>query len=636
MSEATRDAAIHIHDVTREYTGRDGKRVRANDGVTLTVERGQVLGLLGPNGAGKTTLVSQLFGLTRPTSGTLRVEGLDPVRDPEAVKRITGFLPQAGLPMRRMEVHRALYFTGRLRGQSERDARLQTRELIEEFGLEDRADRYVDKLSGGSMRLVNIGMALMGRPKVLVLDEPTNELDPRNRRVIWDAVARRNAEDGTTVLLVTHNVLEAESAVHRVAVMNAGRVVASGTPDELKQQIGDRTRLELLVRGSGVLSDAEVRELSAVGEVTAGSRDGSYVIRSATEQVPALLQQLVQSVGMSRIGDFRLAQPSLEDVYLALDGKAGTGAGADVIAIAEAAEAAAPVPAGRAGSPAVAVLDPAPTALPAPAPAPTPAPADGVRPGRGTLRQRMRRAGVEFAYLWLEQMLEVRSTWPWTLMFGCLMPLAMVFGLSRIGTTPAGPESMLYIVSGAAVFALATEGIATLAQRIGHLKSQGQMLYYASLPINKASFVAALVCARLVLVAPGLLTPVLAAKYLFGADVVLSPALLLVLPLSALALAALGMTIGSLIDDVELTVVVTNLLVFVLLLASPVLMPPESLPAPLRLAGMLLPPTYAAEGLRLSLAGDIGPALLIDLLVLTVMAAAGLAAAARWLRWRTV
>ncbi|MFC8585548.1 ATP-binding cassette domain-containing protein [Streptomyces sp. NPDC057217] len=627
MSGEARDAAIHIHDVTREYTGRDGKSVRANDGVTLTVPRGQVLGLLGPNGAGKTTLVSQLLGLTLPTSGTLRVEGLDPARDPDAVKRITGFLPQAGLPMRRVEVHRALYFTGRLRGQSDRDARLQTREVIEEFGLGDRADRYVDRLSGGSMRLVNIGMALMGRPKVLVLDEPTNELDPRNRRVIWDAVARRNTEDGTTVLLVTHNVLEAESAVHRVAVMNAGRVVANGTPGELKRLVGDRTRLELLVRDSAPLTEAETRELAAVGEVSATGDGGGYVIRTEAERVPALIERLVSSVGMARVEDFRLARPSLEDVYLALDGKEPTPSPA-------------PEPAPEA---------PAPAAGTAPAPAPAPAPVavleaappapDGappaVRPARRTLRERARRTGVEFAYLWLEQMLEVRTTWPWTLMFGFLMPLAMVFGLSRIGTAPAGPENMLFITSGAAVFALATEGIATLAQRIGHLKSQGQMLYYASLPIGKASFVAALVCARLVLVAPGLLTPVLAAKYLFGADVVLSPVLLLVLPLAALALAALGLTIGSLIDDVELTVVVTNLLVFVLLLASPVLMPPESLPAPLRLIGVLLPPTYAADGLRLSLAGDLGTDLLVDLLVLTAMAAAGLAAAARWLRWRT-
>ncbi|WP_432113208.1 ATP-binding cassette domain-containing protein [Streptomyces sp. S1] len=619
MSGEARDAAIHIHDVTREYTGRDGKSVRANDGVTLTVPRGQVLGLLGPNGAGKTTLVSQLLGLTLPTSGTLRVEGLDPARDPDAVKRITGFLPQAGLPMRRVEVRRALYFTGRLRGQSDRDARLQTREVIEEFGLGDRADRYVDRLSGGSMRLVNIGMALMGRPKVLVLDEPTNELDPRNRRVIWDAVARRNTEDGTTVLLVTHNVLEAESAVHRVAVMNAGRVVANGTPGELKRLVGDRTRLELLVRDSAPLTEAETRELAAVGEVSATGDEGGYVIRTEAERVPVLIERLVSSVGMARVEDFRLARPSLEDVYLALDGKESAPSPGPAPASDAPAAGTAPAP--------VAVLEAAP-------PAPDGAP-PAVRPARRTLRERVRRTGVEFAYLWLEQMLEVRTTWPWTLMFGFLMPLAMVFGLSRIGTAPAGPENMLFITSGAAVFALATEGIATLAQRIGHLKSQGQMLYYASLPIGKASFVAALVCARLVLVAPGLLTPVLAAKYLFGADVVLSPVLLLVLPLAALALAALGLTIGSLIDDVELTVVVTNLLVFVLLLASPVLMPPESLPAPLRLIGVLLPPTYAADGLRLSLAGDLGTDLLVDLLVLTAMAAAGLAAAARWLRWRT-
>ncbi|MGW0030965.1 ATP-binding cassette domain-containing protein [Streptomyces sp. NPDC003314] len=633
MSGEARDAAIHIHDVTREYTGRDGKSVRANDGVTLTVPRGQVLGLLGPNGAGKTTLVSQLLGLTLPTSGTLRVEGLDPARDPDAVKRITGFLPQAGLPMRRVEVRRALYFTGRLRGQSDRDARLQTREVIEEFGLGDRADRYVDRLSGGSMRLVNIGMALMGRPKVLVLDEPTNELDPRNRRVIWDAVARRNTEDGTTVLLVTHNVLEAESAVHRVAVMNAGRVVANGTPGELKRLVGDRTRLELLVRDSAPLTEAETRELAAVGEVSATGDGGGYVIRTEAERVPVLIERLVSSVGMARVEDFRLARPSLEDVYLALDGKEPALSPAPEP---EPAPSPAPSPAPEAPAPAAGTAPaPVPVAvLEAAPPAPDGAP-PAVRPARRTLRERARRTGVEFAYLWLEQMLEVRTTWPWTLMFGFLMPLAMVFGLSRIGTAPAGPENMLFITSGAAVFALATEGIATLAQRIGHLKSQGQMLYYASLPIGKASFVAALVCARLVLVAPGLLTPVLAAKYLFGADVVLSPVLLLVLPLAALALAALGLTIGSLIDDVELTVVVTNLLVFVLLLASPVLMPPESLPAPLRLIGVLLPPTYAADGLRLSLAGDLGTDLLVDLLVLTAMAAAGLAAAARWLRWRT-
>ncbi|MGJ7416574.1 ATP-binding cassette domain-containing protein [Streptomyces cinereoruber] len=351
MSGEARDAAIHIHDVTREYTGRDGKSVRANDGVTLTVPRGQVLGLLGPNGAGKTTLVSQLLGLTLPTSGTLRVEGLDPARDPDAVKRITGFLPQAGLPMRRVEVRRALYFTGRLRGQSDRDARLQTREVIEEFGLGDRADRYVDRLSGGSMRLVNIGMALMGRPKVLVLDEPTNELDPRNRRVIWDAVARRNTEHGTTVLLVTHNVLEAESAVHRVAVMNAGRVVANGTPGELKRLVGDRTRLELLVRDSAPLTEAETRELAAVGEVSATGDGGGYVIRTEAERVPVLIERLVSSVGMARVEDFRLARPSLEDVYLALDGK----------------------------EPA---LSPAPEPEPAPSPPPPPSPSPSWRPRR--------------------------------------------------------------------------------------------------------------------------------------------------------------------------------------------------------------------------------------------------------------
>ncbi|TXS49022.1 ATP-binding cassette domain-containing protein [Streptomyces sp. uw30] len=310
--------AIEVRDLVRAYRGRGGELIKANDGLTFNVPRGQVFGLFGANGAGKTTLVLQMLGLVRPTSGSITVNGIDVVRHPELVKSTVGFLPQRGLSMRLIEARRALHYTGRLRGQSEADARRQTDELIEELGLGPYADRQVERLSGGLMRLVNFGMTLMGRPELIVLDEPTNELDPHNRRLIWDIVQRRAADDGTTIVLVTHNVLEAEKAVHRVAVMHGGRITAMGTPGELKEQTGAQARLELFVRDGGSLTEAEAARLGRIGVVTPGDRNGSYLVTAPPDRIQPLLEVLVTDVGVTRVDDFRFARPTLEDVYLSL------------------------------------------------------------------------------------------------------------------------------------------------------------------------------------------------------------------------------------------------------------------------------------------------------------------------------
>jgi ABC-2 type transport system permease protein len=589
--------AIVVRDLTRVHRGGGGSEpVLANDGLTFTVPRGEVFGLLGPNGAGKTTLVSQLLGLVRPTSGSITVAGIDVVTDPDAVKAVTGYLPQTGLAMRMVEVRRALHYTGRLRGQSEQQAKDQTAELLEELGLDSVANRYVNRLSGGMMRLVNFGMALMGRPALLILDEPTNELDPHNRRLIWDVVARRSAVEGSTVVLVTHNVLEAERAVHRVAVLHAGQISALGTPGELKARLGDLARLELFVKDGADLAAPALASLAEVGEVSAGRREGNYLVHSPASRSPELMSAVTDGVGLDRIDDFRLGRATLEDVYLELD---HTGPR---------------------------------TVQPAPEPEPPPAPS--APEPRKPARERMRRMGVAFKYLLLEQLLEVRTTWSWNLLLGVLMPAAMVFGLARIGNGLGDATSLLYIVSGAAVFSVATEGIGTLAQRIGMLKKDGMMVYYASLPISKAPFLAALVSARLMLITPGLITPVVVAIALYDADFELSPALLPVLLVTCLALSAIGLAIGTLVSNMDLIVIITNLLVFVLLLAAPVLIPPESLPGPLRVFGYLLPPTYAAEALRHALSGQFDLTFAIDMTVLVAMAALGLTAATRWIRWR--
>ncbi|MFH8660651.1 ATP-binding cassette domain-containing protein [Streptomyces afghaniensis] len=667
MNHVSRDNAIEVRNLTRVFpAGGSDTLVKANDDLTFSIPRGQVFGLLGANGAGKTTLVSQLLGLVRPTSGEILVEGIDAVAWPDEVKAMTGFLPQTGLSMRLVEVRRALHYTGRLRGQSEADARRQTAELIEELGLGDVRDRYVDQLSGGMTRLVNFGMALMGRPKLLILDEPTNELDPHNRRLVWDMVSRRSAADGTTVVLVTHNVLEAESAVDQVAVMNGGRITAMGTPGRLKEALGDSIRLELFVKGDGGLARHERERFGAVGTITAGKRDGSYLVQTDSARMPELMRLVHGEVGMDRVADFRLTRPTLEDVYLTMDGRSGPDAAPSVTTEPDAAEglasaetsetAAGLVPAGAVTS-STAVLTTA-----ASAPVTTPAPpsafgeagdetASGVRarqaasagpvppggkgvPARGA-KTRLRRMGTDLKYLWLEQMLEVRTTWSWVLMFGLLMPTAMVFGLTRIGNGLSDEQSLLFIVSGAAIFSVANEGIGTLAQRIGVLRQDGMMVYYASLPISRISFLAAMVFSRLLLILPGLITPMVVAKLMYDTDFVISPALLLVLPLSCMALSAIGLAIGTLVRSMDLLLVIVNLMIFVLLLVAPVLIPIESLPVPLQVFGYLLPPTYAAESLRLALVGDFGATFLFDIAVLAAMTAAGLVGASRWMRWRT-
>jgi ABC-2 type transport system permease protein len=608
------DSAIEVCHLSRTFRdGRRGKLVKANDDLSFTVPRGQVFGLLGPNGAGKTTLVSQLMGLTQPSSGTIRVEGIDVAADPSSVKAITGFLPQTGVAMRLIEVRRALHYTGRLRGQSEGDARAQTDEVIERLGLGAVANRYADRLSGGMMRLANFGMALMGRPKLLVLDEPTNELDPRNRRLVWDIVAELSVSHGRTVVLVTHNVLEAEQAVNRVAVMHHGRITALGSPGELKEQLGTRMRIEFSVKGGGGLTEQEFAAFGAVGDVVSRNRRGSYFIDADPDRLSSLVDAVTSGVGLARIDDFRLARPTLEDVYLGLDGAQA----AQPNGSAEKAE--------KEGGP-----DETDVAQSLAAPAAPDVPASSSAP-----RMRGPSSATAFKYLWLEQMLEVRTTWTWSLVFGLLMPVAMVFGLTRIGVNHVDSSSVLYVVSGTAVFALTAEGVATLAQRVGAIRSQGMMVYYASLPITPAPFLAALVLSRLLLVLPGVFTPVIAARLMYGLSFPVSPALLLIVPLASLALSAFGLVVGMFVDSVELIVIITNLLLFVLLLAAPVLIPSLALPVPLRVAGYLLPPTYAADGFRHALNGQLGGTFIVDVLVLGVMAVCALYGAGRWTRWRT-
>lgn len=318
-----RDAVIAVRGLVKTYPAGRGRRgaatpaVRASDGIDLDIRRGEIFGLLGPNGAGKSTLVRQLTGLLRPDSGAIDMLGHDLVRHPERASRLIGYLGQESTALDELTVSLAAETTGRLRGLDARTARAERDAVLAELGLTELAGRAIKRLSGGQRRLACFAATLVGERQVLVLDEPTTGMDPVARRAVWAAVDRRRAEHGATVVLVTHNVIEAETVLDRVAVMDNGRVIACDTPAGLKVLVADEVRLDLVWRDEPPLHLPEVAALRAAAQIS-GRR---WTLRLPQATARAVIAEITGGQAFAALDDFTLATPSLEDVYLALGGR---------------------------------------------------------------------------------------------------------------------------------------------------------------------------------------------------------------------------------------------------------------------------------------------------------------------------
>lgn len=233
MPEASNNSAILIEDLVKHYSGPSG--VRAVDGISLDVQRGEIFGFLGPNGAGKTTTIGVCTTRILPTSGRVHVVGIDVVREPARLKRFIGVVTQYSTLDRSLSAHENLAFHSRYFGASAAEARRRADELLDRFSLADAAKRMPDQLSGGMAQRLQIARAIGHRPKVLFLDEPTAGLDPQSRLVLWDLIRDLRTE-GTTVLLTTHDMAEADTLCDRVAIIDHGRILVCDTPERLKQQ----------------------------------------------------------------------------------------------------------------------------------------------------------------------------------------------------------------------------------------------------------------------------------------------------------------------------------------------------------------------------------------------------------------
>jgi ABC-2 type transport system ATP-binding protein len=305
------------YDVRNLHKVYPNPRVLANESISFSAEPGEAFGVLGPNGAGKSTLVRQLVGLLVPTSGEVRLFGEAVRAGAPRIGRTVAYLPQGGLALGELRVAEAVRSVAMLRGMGRAGAVAESDELLGALGLEGAADRSLRKLSGGQRRLVQIAMTLAARLPVLILDEPTADIDPALRKQVWALVSDRTRA-GSCVLLVTHDVAEAEHALDRVAILDRGRMVASGTPASLKADLSHRTRVELVLReDSGVDARAVASDLG--GDTRVRGRHISAWVGS--EYAVAALDKALSAVGGDRFEDIRLISPTLEDVYLELAGR---------------------------------------------------------------------------------------------------------------------------------------------------------------------------------------------------------------------------------------------------------------------------------------------------------------------------
>ena len=312
--------AITAEGLVKIYRSRRSE-VRALDGVDLEVEEGTVLGLLGPNGAGKTTAVRILSTLLRPDAGHATVAGFDVVKQAHQLRSVIGLSGQYAAVDENLTARENLWMFGRLYQLSSSDSRQRTGALLERFDLGEAADRVVKTYSGGMRRRLDLASALIGRPRLLFLDEPTTGLDPRGRLGMWDVI-RTLVRDGTTLLLTTQYLEEADELADTIAVIDHGRVIARGTSDELKGQVGGE-RIEVVVHDRAHLALAE--------EILARDGSGQWVLDQHTRKltVPtsggaAKLIEVVRDLGVAgvEIDDIALRRPTMDDVFLALTGKA--------------------------------------------------------------------------------------------------------------------------------------------------------------------------------------------------------------------------------------------------------------------------------------------------------------------------
>jgi ABC-2 type transport system ATP-binding protein len=308
---------VLVEGLRKVYEGK--QPVTALDGIDLAVEQGEIFGLLGPNGAGKTTTIGICTTRTLPTGGRVRIAGIDVVKQPARARQLIGVVPQYNTLDRSLTIYENLYFHCRYFGYSHGEAKARSNELLEQFLLTERVKAYPNQLSGGLAQRVQIARAIAHRPRVLFLDEPSAGLDPQSRLAMWTAVQGLRKE-GITVVLTTHYMEEADELSDRVAIVDNGKMLAAGSPQQLKETHGAETVIHLKLRNlEGVEAVAKTLRRRPGVQSAETTSDGLRVFASAAD---GLLPAVIESCAVLGLRDVSINEPSLETVFIQLTGRA--------------------------------------------------------------------------------------------------------------------------------------------------------------------------------------------------------------------------------------------------------------------------------------------------------------------------
>jgi ABC-2 type transport system ATP-binding protein len=308
------DRAIQVQDLHKNFGD-----IRAVQGVSFDVQRGEIFSLLGPNGAGKSTVISMIACLLEPTGGDVLVMGHSVLREPMAVKAAIGVVPQEIALYEDLSARENLNFWGKMYGLRGPALKQRVDEVLEIIGLTDRQKGRAAKFSGGMKRRLNIGIALLHRPQVIIMDEPTVGIDPQSRRNILDSVRELN-QQGATVFYTTHYMEEAQELSDHIAIMDQGEVIAYGTHDELVRIVGEMDRIDLTINAESEQVIARWRAAEGVHQVTAEDGDLTLLVSDSNLVLPRLFELATQAG--ARITSVEIQEPNLEAVFLHLTGRA--------------------------------------------------------------------------------------------------------------------------------------------------------------------------------------------------------------------------------------------------------------------------------------------------------------------------
>ncbi|MCG8532613.1 MAG: ATP-binding cassette domain-containing protein [Desulfovibrionales bacterium] len=306
---------LKVEEVTKVFNQK-GNKVVANDNVSFEMDKGEIFGLLGHNGAGKTTIINQIMGLLKPTQGNIYLNGKSVVNSPNIARHICSVQPQSQISLNEMTPKAAISIMGEMRGLDKATVKRRSNELFESLGIIEWVNKPSETLSGGVKRLTTFCMAVIAPGELVILDEPTNDVDPVRRRYLWEYIGNI-IRDGTSIILVTHNVLEAEKVVDRVAIMDKGRFVSYGNISDIKKKVDNLLKLEMTVDRDS--TDIELPNWAVSNRL----QNSKLICKLEHEHVQNSINWVTQKVRQGEIMDYSVSPTTLEDVYVELTSEEG-------------------------------------------------------------------------------------------------------------------------------------------------------------------------------------------------------------------------------------------------------------------------------------------------------------------------